>query len=324
MRRRHFITLVGYAAMWPRGAQAEQPAKVWRIGSVQVGPRDRPQNVAFEQRLRELGYVDGKNIAIEFLSVAGQLDRFGETMKELVRREVDIILAPGPEVAIRSALAATRTLPIVTIAIDYDIVANGYAKNLAQPGGNVTGIGSPQIELTTKRLQLIKDTFPNLRGLSVFWDQLSADQWQVVRTAAAHLGIAVFGIELRGQTYDYERGLEHAPAVYRSAFYELSSPAMFPDRFRLAEVALRQHAASMFVFREYVEAGGLMAYGPNLPGMFRSAAEYVDRIIKGAKPDALPIEQPTKFDFIINLKTAKALGVNLPSGILAITDEVIE
>jgi putative ABC transport system substrate-binding protein len=181
-----------------------------------------------------------------------------------------------------------------------------------------------QIELTKKRLQLLKDAVPNMQGVTVFWDRISADQWRVAQDVAATLGMQLFGVELRDVPYAYEAGLANAPHEYRAAVFALSSPVMFPDRVRLAEIALGHKAASMFVFREYADVGGLFSYGPSLPGMFRHAADYVARIAKGAKPADLPIEQPTKFEFLINLKTAKALGLAIPSGVLAIADEVIE
>jgi putative ABC transport system substrate-binding protein len=325
LRRRDFIRLLGGVAAWPLAAGAQQPSnKPLHVGTAQVGPRGRPQMVAFEQRLRELGYVEGKNLSLEFINVEGQLDRYGDAMKELVRRNVDIVLAPGPEIALKSAVAATQTLPIVTIAMDYDVVAKGYVESLSRPGGNVTGAAALQLELTVKRLQLMKDAFPDMQGATVLWDRISADQWQVAQDAAARLGLKIFGIELGNAPYDYEAALAQAPPEHRGAIFTLSSPVFFPDRVRLAEIALHHRAASMFVFREYAEAGGLMSYGPSLPGMFRLAANYVDRIAKSAKPADLPIEQPTKFEFFINLKTAKSLGRAIPAGVLAIADEVIE
>jgi putative ABC transport system substrate-binding protein len=222
MRRREFISLLGSAAaapLAPLAALAQQPAKVLRIGTVQLGPRNRPQMVAFEQRLRELGYVEGTNIAIDFIEANGQANQLEDSMRQLVQRRVDVILAPGPEIALKSAVVVTSTVPIVTIAIDYDIIAKGYVQSLARPGGNVTGIAALQIELTRKRLQLMKDAVPSMRGLSVFWDQNAADQWQVAQSVAASLDIKLFGIELRNPPYDYEAGLAIAPQEFRSAFF---------------------------------------------------------------------------------------------------------
>jgi putative ABC transport system substrate-binding protein len=176
-------------------------------------------------------------------------------------------------------------------------------------------------ELTRKRLQLLKDALPSMHGLSVFWDQNAADQWQVAQSVATSLDVKLFGIEFRNPPYDYEGGLAGAPQEFRSAGFLLSSPGMFPDRSRIAEIALKHQAVSMFVFREYAAAGGLFSYGPSLTGMFAHAADYIDRIAKGAKPAELPVEQPTKFDFLINLKTAKALGLAIPSGVCLLSPE---
>jgi putative tryptophan/tyrosine transport system substrate-binding protein len=325
VKRRDFITLGGAAAAWPLAARAQQlTQKMLRVGTAQVLPRNRPQWLSFEQKLRELGYVEGSNLAIEYIDVDDRPESHGEAVRELVRRRADVIVAAGVEIALQSALREAGDTPIVMIAIDYDPLAKGYIKNLARPGGNVTGLVALQIELTRKRLQILKDAVPNMRGVTVYWDRFSVDQWQVVQGVAAPLGMPLHGIELRDPPYDYETALMKTLPEFRAAIIALSSAVMFPDRFRIAELAIRYKAASMAVFREYTQAGCLFSYGPSLVGMFSRAADYVARIGKGAKPADMPIEQPTKFDFMINLKTAKALGVTIPPGILAIADEVIE
>ena len=181
-----------------------------------------------------------------------------------------------------------------------------------------------QIDLTTKRLQVVKDVFPDLRAATVFWDWISADQFRAVQSAALAIGVQLFGSELREQPYDYETALEQAPSDYRAWLFVMTSPFLFRDRARLAEFALRHRAASVFAFREWVDAGGLLSYGPSINGMYRRAADYVDRIARGAKPSDLPIEQPTKFEFVLNLKTAKALGLDVPLGMSAAADKIIE
>jgi putative ABC transport system substrate-binding protein len=327
MRRREFIELLACAATvtWPRAANAQTPPKMLHVGIVSaVSPRTAPIYAAIEQRLRELGYVDGQNLAIDFVELKGQIDRYGEAMKELVRRKVDIIIAGGSEIALKSALAASDTIPIVIAAVDYDPLALGYVSSLAHPAGNVTGVFLQQIELSMKRVQFVKEAFPDMRAATMFWDTVSADQWQVTQSAGAKLGLRLAGIELRGVTYDYEAALVLAPADHRSGLIVLASPISFRDRKDLAEFALRYRLISMFVFREWVEAGGLLSYGPSFPGMYRRAADYVDRIARGAKPADLPIEQPTKFELVVNLKTAQAIGVALPPAILLRAEEVIE
>ena len=308
--RRAFITLLGGAAAWPLAARA-QSAGLLKVGMVAAGSpsRSAPNILAFRQRLSDLGYREGNNLTFEFAHAT---------------RKIDILVAPGPEIALQSALAATDSLPIVMVAIDYDPIARGYVKSLPRPGGNITGIFLQQLELTAKRLQVVKDAFPELQAATVFWDELSADQWQAAQSAAPALGLRLFGSELREQPYDYEQALARAPADYRGWMFVMTSAFLFRDRARAAEFALRHRVASVFAFREWVEDGGLLSYGPNIAEMFRGAAGYVDKIARGAKPSDLPVEQPTKFEFVLNLKTAKAIGFATPTALLLRADEVIE
>ena len=244
--------------------------------------------------------------------------------RTLAAREPDIVLATGVEIALKSALAATRTLPIVMIAIDYDPFARGYVTSLARPSGNVTGVFFQQIELAAKRIQLVKDTFPDVPGATMFWDRSSADQWKAAQNAAATLGLRLYGIELREPPYDYERALREAPPDHRGIVIVGTSAFFFRDRERIADFAVRHRIASVFVFREWVEAGGLLSYGPSITAQFVRVAEFVDRIARGAKPADLPIEQPTKFELVVNLKTAGAIGIEPSTAILLRADEVIE
>jgi ABC-type uncharacterized transport system substrate-binding protein len=219
IKRRQFITLLGGAAapmLLPRGAQAQQLPKNWRIGITTIQPRTSPPYAAFDQRLRELGYVEGQNLSLDFLNPDIHPQGIGGAMKELVRRKADVIITPY-ESALKSALAATDTVPIVMIAIDYDPLALGYINSLARPSGNVTGLFLQQIELATKRLQLLKDALPDLRTATIFWDASSSDQWNATRAAAATLGLRLASIELREQPYDYEQALGQAPPDHRSA-----------------------------------------------------------------------------------------------------------
>jgi putative ABC transport system substrate-binding protein len=228
------------------------------------------------------------------------------------------------ELGLKGALNVTTTLPIVIAANDYDPFARGYVTSLARPSGNVTGVFLQQIELTVKRLQVVKEVFPDMRAATVFWDRLSADQWSAARDASTKLGLQLTGVELREPPYDYDQALGQAGPDYRKNLFVLASPFFYRDRARLADLALRNRIISVFVLREWVEAGGLLSYGPSYAGMYRRAADYVDRIAKGAKPADLPIEQPTKFEFVINLKTAHAIGVDLPPSRFLHTNEVIE
>jgi putative tryptophan/tyrosine transport system substrate-binding protein len=323
MRRREFLGLLGAAAAWPLAAPAQQLPKVWRIGITTIQTRSSPPYATFVQRLRELGYVEGQNLALDFLNPDDFPEGIAGAMKELVRRKVDVVVAPY-ENAVKAALAASDTLPIVMIAIDYDPLALGFVKSLARPTGTVTGLFLQQIELATKRLQLLKDTLADLRTATMFWDSSSKDQWNATAVAASTLELRLAGIELREQPYDYERALAQVPPDHRSALIMPTSPVLYRDRQRLAEFALRHRMPSMFVLREWADAGGLLSYGASFSAMFRRAAEYIDKIAKGAKAADLPIEQPTKFELVLNLKTAKAIGVAIPPAILVRADEVIE
>jgi putative ABC transport system substrate-binding protein len=325
MKRREFITLLGGAATWPLAARAQQqPAKkMLRVGTVSGTPQSSPQWAAFLGRMAELGYQEGKTFVFDVVPAASE-EEYETGYRTLVAREPDIIMATGVEIALKSAMAATRTLPIVMIAIDYDPFARGYVASLARPSGNVTGVFFQQIELAAKRIQLVKDALPNMSAATMFWDRSSADQWQASQNVAPKLGLRLFGIELREPPYDYERALGKAPADHRGMVIVATSAFFFRDRERIADFAFRHRIASMFVFREWVEAGGLLSYGPSISAQFVRVAEFVDRIARGAKPADLPIEQPTKFELVVNLKTARAIGIELPTAILLRADEVLE
>jgi putative ABC transport system substrate-binding protein len=273
--------------------------------------------------MAEFGYQEGTTFAFDLVPAANA-EEFETGYRTLAAREFDLILATGPEIALKSALAATRTLPIVMVAIDYDPFARGYVTSLARPSGNVTGVFFQQIELAAKRIQLVKDAFPDMPAATMFWDQLSADQWQAAQNVAGTLGLRLSGIELREPPYDYERALGQAPPDHRGMLIVPTSPFFFRDRARLADFAFRHRIVSMFVFREWVEVGGLLCYGPSITALFGRVAEFVDRIARGAQPTDLPIEQPTKFEMVVNLKTARAIGIDLPTAILLRADEVIE
>jgi putative ABC transport system substrate-binding protein len=322
MRRREFIALLGgAAAAWPPAARALQ-AKVLRIGMTARTARSDPHWAALEQRLRELEYVDGQSLAIEFIMI-GAGENPAMAMKELVRRNVDIILAVGPEDVLLAAVGTSSTLPIVMIAIDYDPFARGYVTSLARPTGNITGVYFQQIELAQKRVQILKEAFPALETATVFWDFISAEQWQATQRAGATLGVRMAGVGLR-EPHDYERAFAQAALDERGALMVMASGLFFAGRGRIAELARKHRVRTIFPMREFADAGGLISYGASMTGLFRRAAEYVDRIAKGAKPADLPIEQPTKFELVVNLRTAKEIGVELPTALLVRADEVIE
>ena len=322
MRRREFVSLVGGAVAWPLMARAQQPTSL-HIGIVTIQSRTTPIYAAFDQRLRELGHIEGQNLVTDYLNPERQAEGVPGAIKELVRQKVDIIVAPY-ESTVKAAIAASDTIPIVMIGTEYDPLARGYVKTLARPGGRVTGVFLQQIELASKRLQLLKDALPSFQAATMFWDNPSEYQWQAASSIAASFGLQLAGVEMLKQPYDYEGALASAPPDNRSILIIPIAPAFYRDRERLVEFAVRHRIASMFAVREFTDAGGLISYGPDFPAIFRRVAEYVDRIARGAKPADLPVEQPTKFELVINVKTAKAIGLDIPDKLIALADSVIQ
>jgi putative tryptophan/tyrosine transport system substrate-binding protein len=325
MRRRGVVALLA-GAILPRFAAraAGEPAKVLRLGVLQPTPPG-PGYRAFVQQLLALGYEEGRNLRIDFVQLdSTNADRSFAMAAELVGRGVDVIRAGGTEVVLKSAAAVTRTVQIVMVATDYDPLARGYVRSLARPGGNVTGVFMQQIELTPKRLEFLTQAVPDLARVVVLWDRFSADQFEAAREAARSLKIPLDGIEFADPPYDYERALAGVEGGHRDVLLQMTSPLFIQDRQRFPAVALDHRLPSMFPFRQWVDAGGLMSYGASLTDMNRLAADYIDRIAKGAKPADLPVQQPTKFELVVNLKTAKTLGLTIPQSIIARADEVIE
>ncbi|MBV8763548.1 MAG: ABC transporter substrate-binding protein [Hyphomicrobiales bacterium] len=325
MRRRNFIVCVGgalatYAAP---GAVRAQSRKMLRLGMASILPQNTPFMDAFVKRLRELGYEEGKNLAVDYVKVFSPAE-YPAAMEEVLRRNVDIIVAQGPDTTLQSAMAATKNLPIVMIAIDYDPFARGYVTSLAHPTGNVTGVFFQQIELSAKRLEIAKQLIPGLQSAAVFWDSGSADQFQSLKTSGENLGIRLFDVELRDPPYNYESAWERVPADFRTMLILPTSGVLFRDRQRIASVTVEHRIPAMFAFRDWVDAGGLVSYGASLTGLFARAAEYVQKLAKGASPADLPIEQPTTFELVLNLRTAKEIGLTIPQAILLRADEVIE
>ncbi len=307
----------------PVASRAQQPPKLLRVGAVSGQSRSSVLWRSFLERMTALGYQEGRNFSFD-LVVANSLEEYRTGYGRFAGGTVDIVVAPGPEISLQSALALPGTTPIVMVAIDYDPLIRGYVKSLARPEGRATGLMLQQIELSVKRLQLLKDAFPDLKAMTVFWDQSSAYQWTAIRSAVATLGISAFGVEMRDPPYDYEKALAQAPEDHRGTLFPLTSPFMFREIGKVADLALRHRAVTIYSDRIMADAGGLMTYGISFPATFARVADYVDRIARGAKPADLPIEQPTKFELILNLKTARAIGVTLPALLLARADEVID
>ena len=326
MRRRAFIAIAGAAAAASAAgaARAQQPAKLPTIGFLGTAAPSAwsPWVAAFVQRLRELGWIEGRTVAIEYRWAEGRDERYAEIAAELVRLKVDVIVTAG--IAVLAAKQATSVIPIV-FAVASDPVGSGLVASLARPGGNVTGLSNQSTDLATKRLELLREAVPGLRKLAILanvgYPAAVLEMREVLATAGT-LGLEVATLEIR-------RAEDIAPAIEAlkgrtQALYVITEALVNTNRIRINTLALAARLPTMHGARDFVEAGGLMSYGPNRPHLFRRAADYVDKILRGAKPADLPVEQPTKFDLVINLITAKALGLTIPEAFLLRANEVIE
>jgi ABC-type uncharacterized transport system substrate-binding protein len=309
-------------------ATAQQPKKVTRIGYLSV--RDPAgESTSFEgirMALRQRGYLEGQNIATEYRYAEGKLDRFPELAAELVRLKVDIIVATGGDTMIRPAKNATKTIPIVMAGGGIDPVVAGLVESLARPGGNITGITNLARELGGKRLELLKEAVPKVARVAVLYEPASRpsvlEVKEVLPVAARALGLTVRSWEVRAAN-GFDRVFSALNTERPDGLYVTTGGLMSYNRKRIVGFALKSRLPSVYQSREYVDAGGLMSYGADLADSNRRVAYYVDRILKGAKPAYLPVEQPTKFELVINLKTAKQIGVTIPPEVLARADKVI-
>ncbi len=301
----------------PLPARAQHPAKVPRIGVLTTSASGYEP---FRQGLRELGYLEGKNVAIEYRFAEGKLDRLPALAAELVRLKVDIVVAVGAP-AVRAARKATETIPIVMAAADP--VGQGFVASLARPGGNVTGLSSLTAGLVGKRFELLKEIIPKLSRVAVLWHPDPTRNWKEIQLAAREQGLQLQSLEVRGRE-DLDGAFRAASRERAQALLALRSPTVVAERKRIAELAIQNRLPAIYDDRAHVEAHGLMSYGTNQADLHRRAATYVDKILKGAKPADLPVEQPTKFELVINMKTAKALGLTIPQTLLIRADQVIE
>jgi putative ABC transport system substrate-binding protein len=307
-------------------AEAQQPTKTLRIGYLSpLTPSANPARIeAFRQGLRELGYVEGKNIAIEYRSADVKLDRLPELAAELVRLKVDVIVTSSPAPT-RAAKEATVTIPIV-FAQDGDPVASGFVTSLARPGGNITGLSTLAPEISGKRLELLKEVVPKLSRVAAFGTSTTtstAPTLKETELAAAALGLKVQYSDVLDPK-DIEIAFRAASKARVDAVLVLAGPFVLSQRTQIAELAAKSRLPAIYPQAEFTEVGGLMYYGANTPDLFRRAATYVDKILKGAKPAELPVEQPTKFELVINLKMAKQIGLTIPPNVLARADKVIK
>ena len=322
---RLIATLAFAVLVVPLAANAQPPTHVHRIGYLASGgTRQNPFLEAFLEGMRALGYVEGQNLVLEYRTAAGKFERLPSLAAELVRLHVDILVASGPEATLRAARGATDTLPIVMLARDYDPLALGYVAGLARPGGNITGMVQLPLELTAKRLELLKEALPTVARVAVLWDEASADQLRAAEAVARSLGIQVQPVELRQPPYEFAGAFAAAAQGQAEALVVLNSPLFTRQRERIVDLAAKSRLPTMFDTADGVRAGGLMSYDVDSGESARRVADYVDKILKGTKPAELPVEQPTKFGLIINLKTAKALGLTIPPHLLVLADEVLQ
>ncbi len=310
----------------PLAATAQQPAKVPRIGflSAEVPVAISDVMEAFQQGLRDLGYAEGQNIVIVYRFAQGNLNRLPDLAAELVRLKVDVIVAPSTPAA-QAAKSAAGPIPVVFTQVA-DPVASGLVRSLAQPGGNVTGLSVIGTELSGKRLELLKEVVPRASRVAVLWDPGNPTGSLLLREteAAAHtMGVQVQRVEARGPD-DFQSALSTITRIRAGGLVVLPSLLFNAHRYRLADLLIRERVPAVFLRREFVEAGGLMSYSPSFADQYRRAATYVHKILRGAKPADLPVEQPTRFELVINLRTAKALGLTIPQSVLIRADHVIQ
>ena len=329
MKRREVITLLGgAAATWPlaaRAQQADKPIRIGFIGGTSLNSSGMAaQYRAFLTELNEFGFSEGKNIVVDYRRLDDPTRGPFAIAAELMRLQVDLIVATGPEVALQSVVGASRAIPIVFLAVQYDPIGRGYVASLARPGGNITGVFYRQPELAAKQLELLTQTFPEKSRLAVLYDTNSADQFSAAEEAARSMPLELRPLKLEKPPYDFGAAFQTMAQGGAQMVLVLSSPFFVERRPEVAALAIEHRLPTMFVFKTYVEAGGLMSYGVEQLAMYRRIGLYVAKILNGTKPADLPVEQPTKFELIVNLKTAKAIGIEFPTSILLRADEVIE
>ena len=333
VQRRQFLIAAGALLATPLAADGQQAAKVARIGYLSLNLAASPHlRDAFLQGLRDLGYVEGRNVVIEYRDeyrdAEGKRERLLALAAELVALKVDVILAEGGTLGPRVAMQATTTIPIVFAGAG-DPVGSGLVTSLARPGGNVTGLSSLGPELVGKRLELLKQAVPGVDRVAVLFlpgalgERTEKDMLKAADVAARALGVQPQFIEARGPD-ELARAFSDMTSARAGALTVLPANMFLREHRRLVDLAAKNRLPAVYASREFVDAGGLMSYGANQPDLFRRAATYVDKILKGAKPGDLPVEQPTKFELVINLRTAKALGLTIPQSVLARADEVIQ
>jgi len=326
MTRRSFATALALALCAPAVARAQPGGKVYRVGVLALGSLTaRPQQwEALRQGMRDHGYVPGQNVVLEFRSADGKVDRLPGLLAEMIQANMDVIVVSGTE-AVLAAQKATKTVPIVMANVG-DPVGAGVVASLAHPGGNITGMSLLATELSGKRLELLKEIVPGLARVGVLWNPNNASvalKFKETSAAARVLGLHLQSLEAR-QASDLDGQFQAAARAHTDALVTADDQFLSSQRTAIAELAVRHRLPLMSEFREFAEAGGLCSYGPSLIDLARRTATYVDRILKGARPGDLPVEQPTKFELLVNLRTARALGLSIPPSVLLRADQVID
>ena len=328
MNRRRLMAVLGATAtLRPFAPRAQQPVKSARVGflgAVPNNPMIADGDKAFSDEMRKLGWIEGKNLTI----VRRYHNQLGidlaRSVSELIGSNIDVLAVTGPEVVVRTVASATKTIPIAMVAANFDPIEHGLVASLARPGGNVTGIFMRQVELAQKQLELLTQALPGKTRAGVLYDALSADQFAAAQQAAQRMGLQLSPLKLENPPYDFKRTFDVLAQAAPQMLLVLSSPLFTSRQSQIAALANEHRWPSMFIFKSYVEAGGLMSYGVDYVAMQTRIADFVAKILGGAKPAEIPVEQPTKFELVINAKTATLLDVTLPPAIFARADEVIE
>jgi putative tryptophan/tyrosine transport system substrate-binding protein len=329
LRRRELIRLLGGAAVtWPLAAHAEQDVRIARVGvlgpSLDSVPAVKTAYPFFSAELRKLGFEQGRNLLVEYRSFDQGVSQATAAVNEMFAWKADVLFVIGVDFALRVAAAVQPPIPVVMAAINFDPIAKGFVKSLVRPGGNVTGVDTRWTEITAKQVEVLQEAFPDRNRLGVLWDAVSADQFSTAEREAKARGLAVRGFKLENSPYDFATAFRMLIRDDAQIVLVASSPLFSRHSVKIAALAIEHRLPTMFILKYYVEDGGLMSYGVDFAWVMRRGASFVAKILRGAKPADLPVEQAERFEFTINLKTAKAIGVTLPTATLLRADEVFE
>lgn len=326
MHRRSFVGLLGSGALWPRAVSAQQAGRTYRIGLVMGtnSPVYPPARAAFVEEMKKSGFIEGQNLVLDAHSNQVDSARLLSIMAELVAAKTDLIVSGGSEQTLRAAVSGAPSMPIVMWANNFDPFARGYVQSLVKPGGNVTGVFTRQPEIAEKQIELLKEIFPSFKRLAVLWDAQTVDQFEAADRRARMAGLEVISHKLETMPYDMPAAFRAIMARGPQMLQVASGPNIGTYQQQVVDQAREYRLPAIYIFKTYVDRGGLLSYGIEIPSSFRRIAGLTAKILNGAKPADLPVEQPTIYELAVNLKTAKAIGVELPTSILLRANEVIE